>query len=201
VSWENVAIVRAAYSTYENGGVEALFPYFGPDIEWDMTKTGVADRTYTGPDGVREFFERLGQAWQEYTFRYDTFLHAGDEVLAIGGFRGRVAGSATEVEAPLVHIWTLQEGKGVRLRAYLDYSAALEAAAGLGYRGTPASVEVVRRGFDALARGDPGSSSRVLIPRWRCLKTIPSRTPGAIADTTGSRIGGVRSSTTGRTWR
>src|SRR5947209_3398414 len=124
MSRENVEIVRAAYSAYKDEGVEGLFPYFAPDIEWDMTKTRVADRVYTGPDGVREFFERLGKAWEEYAFRYKTFLNADDEVLAIGGFRGRAAGSGIEVEAPLVHIWKMRDGKGVRLRAYLDYCEA-----------------------------------------------------------------------------
>lgn len=154
MSRQNVEIVRAAYFAYVDGGVDALFPYFDSGVEWDMTKTGVADQVYWGPDGVREFFERLAKAWNEYTFRYQTYLDAGDEVLAIGSFRGQARGTANKLDVPLVHIWKLRDGKAVRLRAYLDYSEALEAAVGLRYRGKTKSVEVVRRALDAFARRD-----------------------------------------------
>ena len=130
MSRENVEIVQAAYAAYEAGGVDSLYAYLAPDMEWDMTKTALDASVHRGHEGVRRFFEGLARAWEGFTFRYDEYLDAGDEVVAVGRFSGRGIASGVEVEAPIVHIWTLRNGKGVCLQAYLDRREAL-AAVGL----------------------------------------------------------------------
>ncbi len=119
--------MKEAYADYTREGIDALYRHFGPSIEWDMTKTGVAARVYRGEAGVRQFFSALEHNWEGFWFRYDEFLDAGDEVLAIGRFGGRARGSGVELDATVVHIWTLEGGLGVRLRAYLDKEEALRA--------------------------------------------------------------------------
>jgi ketosteroid isomerase-like protein len=92
-----------------------------------MTKTTLDSRVHRGHDGVREFFTGLSRTWKTYSFRYEEYIDAGDEVLAIGRFHGRGQASGIEIEAPIVHIWTVRAGIGVRLQAYLDREQALEA--------------------------------------------------------------------------
>ena len=121
--------MREAYADYTRAGVDGLYRHFDPSIEWDMTKTGVAARVYRGEAGVRQFFSALEHNWEGFWFRYDEFLDAGDEVLAIGRFGGRARGSGVQLDATVVHIWTLEDGMGVRLRAYLDKEEALKAVA------------------------------------------------------------------------
>jgi len=131
MSRENVDRVREAYASYEREGVEGLYPYFDPEIEWDMTKTGIAARVFLGEAGVRQFFDILGHTWEGFWFRYDQFLDAGDDVLALGRFGGRARGSGVELDATVVHTWTLRDGLGVRLRAYLHEEEALADVPGL----------------------------------------------------------------------
>lgn len=152
MSRETLQTVRQAYDAYEQAGAGALFSYFDPDIEWDMTKTGAAGRVHRGHENVRAFFESLSKTWDEWSFHYDTYIDADDEVLAIGMFRARARADRTAVEAPLVHIWTVRGGKAMRLRAYLDHSEALEAAGLAAISGE--NLEVVRRAFDAFERRD-----------------------------------------------
>jgi ketosteroid isomerase-like protein len=131
MSRENVERVREAYAAYQGGGIEALFPYFAPDIEWDMTTTALDSRIHTGHEGVRRFFRGLAKTWEDVSFSYKEYIDAGDEVVAIGRFHGRGKASGVELESVMVHIWTVRDGMGVRLRAYLDREQALDAV-GLG---------------------------------------------------------------------
>jgi ketosteroid isomerase-like protein len=126
----NVERVRQAYAAYEQTGVEALYPFLAPDVEWDMTKTALDSRVHRGHPGVRQFFAGLAKTWESFNFRYDEYIEAGDEVVAIGRFFGCGQASGIEIEAPMVHIWTVRDGIGVRLQAYLDRKQAL-AAVGL----------------------------------------------------------------------
>jgi ketosteroid isomerase-like protein len=126
----NVEHVRAAYAAYERAGVEALYPYLSPNVEWDMTKTALDSRVHRGHRGVRQFFGGLAKTWESFRFRYDEYIDAGDEILAIGRFFGCGLASGIEIEAPIVHIWTIRDGIGVRLEAYLDREQAF-AAVGL----------------------------------------------------------------------
>jgi uncharacterized protein len=130
VSRETVERVQAAYADYEQGGVDALFPYFAPDIEWDMTGTSLDSRVHVGHEGVTRFFEGLAKTWEDFRFSYDEYLDAGEQVVAIGSFTARGKSSGVEVEAVMVHVWTVRDGMGVRLQAYLDRQQAL-AAVGL----------------------------------------------------------------------
>jgi ketosteroid isomerase-like protein len=135
VSEENVDRVKQAYEAYLRDGWEALLPYLAPDVEWDMTKTALDGHLHQGHDGVRAFFEALAATWDGFRFSYDEFMDVddADAVVAIGKFHGRGRASRIEVDALMVHVWTLQEGIGVRLRAYLDRDQALEA---VGLRGS-----------------------------------------------------------------
>lgn len=126
----NVETVRRAYAAYDRGGFDALFAYLAVNIEWDMTKTTLDSHVYQGHDEVRRFFAGLAKLWDTFSFTYDEYIDAGDEVLAIGRLRARGKGSGVELETPVVHIWTLSDGVAVRLQAYLDRDQAM-AAVGL----------------------------------------------------------------------
>ena len=53
------------------------------------------------------------------------FLDQGDHVIVA---RRRRRGSGAPVEAMIYNVWTVQQGKAVRVRGFLSRSDALEAA-------------------------------------------------------------------------
>ena len=54
-------------------------------------------------------------------------IDCGDDVVAFVRYRGRGTESGVEVEASMANVWTIRDGKAIRLRQFLDRGKALEA--------------------------------------------------------------------------
>lgn len=60
----------------------------------------------------------------------EEFIDAGaDQVLVFSREGGRGRGSGAEVEShPTAHLWTIRDGRAVRMQSYWERADALEAA-------------------------------------------------------------------------
>jgi ketosteroid isomerase-like protein len=102
VSQDNVAIVRASWEAWRRGDMGALFEFYDPDVEWDMTHSYVPGMgVYQGHDGIREFFREWG---------------------------GRGHSSTVYVEMPAYWaVYRLRDGRAMRVEIYRDEAEALAA--------------------------------------------------------------------------
>lgn len=66
------------------------------------------------------FFPSLYKQFDEWQATPDEYLDAGDNVIAVGVYRGRVIANGNHVEAPFVHIWTVRNKRLVRMRQFTD---------------------------------------------------------------------------------
>jgi ketosteroid isomerase-like protein len=137
MSQENVEIVRrgyAAFARYLEDPSEVppdVFAFLDAEIEWrgprefpDLAEPRV------GHDGVRSYFETLFEAIEDYRMEPEEFIDAGgDRVLVFSreGGRGRESG-AEVVTHPTAHLWTIRDGKAIRMESYWERADALEAA-------------------------------------------------------------------------
>ena len=82
-----------------------------------------------GHEGVRRYMEKLSEAIEDYRMTPEEFIDAGgDQVLVFSREGGRGRGSGAEVQThPTAHLWTLRDGKAVRMQSYWERSDALEA--------------------------------------------------------------------------
>ena len=83
---------------------------------------------YRGREAVRRDWEQFSDLFEDFSIDVEKSFDRGDEVVVFLRFRGRARESNAEVEAPMAHVWTIREGKAVRLRQFLDRADALEAA-------------------------------------------------------------------------
>ena len=134
MSQENVELVRTLAEGFAHRQHERAFEFYDPEIEWDASKVEqlVPDLAgvYRGHEGVRTYWRRWLSAWSDLDFEIQDVVDGGDEVvLLIRNQRqwGRHSGLETEL-APYAMVFTLRDGKVIRLRHYLDQEAALEAA-------------------------------------------------------------------------
>jgi len=128
MSQENVEIVRAVYEAFARGDGVTPFEFYAPDIVWDASALAVLDATvFHGHDGVRAAFRDLLATFREFEFQADELRAAGDCVLATIHERGVGRASGVVLERRHDALWTLRDGKVVRMRVYLDRSADLEA--------------------------------------------------------------------------
>ena len=73
-------------------------------------------------------FREIYDAFDEIHVEYSEFRDLGDRVVGIGRVRMRGKGSGAETEAPTGSVVEFKNGKGIRVRTYLDPKEALEAA-------------------------------------------------------------------------
>ena len=129
MSRENVEIVRRAFEASARRDADAVLALYDPDVEWDASRTqaGFAD-VYRGHDGLRRFFREWREAWDSDEYEYDELIEAGDAVISIATQRGRGQASGLQIARPLVGIWTIRDGKIVRVVWFRTREEALEAA-------------------------------------------------------------------------
>ncbi len=128
MSPRNLDAVRDAFAQLPRA-VEAFYALLDPDVEFDTTSSsGPYARVYRGRDDVREFVRHWVGSWAEYDVRADEFIDAGENVVVVLTERGRGRGSGIAVENRLAQVWTMRNGKAVRICRYPTRAEALRAA-------------------------------------------------------------------------
>ena len=120
MSQENVEVVRQ-FILLE---VDQALEYADPDIVWNPTEESAAQ----GHDAVRASLVRWKSEWDDYELRPEEFEHRGDRVVVAVCLRGRGRASGVEVDARFYDVFTLRDGKIVRMDQFTQRSEALEAA-------------------------------------------------------------------------
>jgi ketosteroid isomerase-like protein len=126
MSRENVEIARRCCEAFDRGDYEVALSAFAPDIEYDMTHFPDGG-IYRGHDGVREAFRIWLGTWEDYRQERDDPVDAGDEVIVPVREYGRGKGSGIALERVTFGVWTMRDGKAVRIRFYPTMAEALEA--------------------------------------------------------------------------
>ena len=121
--------VRRGYDAWNRRDFDAALALADPEIEWTMIGTTrfMAEGTYHGLDGVREFWRLLIEPWAELHIEVEGTRAAGDLIVAFVRFRA-VARDGLELEAPFVHLFDFRAGKWIRFRSFDNRAEALEAA-------------------------------------------------------------------------
>ena len=83
---------------------------------------------YRGHEGVREFLSEVWEVLADTQLEFREIRGVGDQVVAVGHFRGRGKGSGVEAETPFAYVVDFRGRKAIRVRSYLDPKEALEAA-------------------------------------------------------------------------
>jgi len=99
-----------------------------PNVEWVETPSlGPDVSTYTGIEELREAVNGWIAIWTEYAVEVARYADADDGVVALRE-RGQGSVSGAAVEREQGEVFTLRNGKVVRVRLYGSWDEALEAA-------------------------------------------------------------------------
>ena len=130
MSHENVEIVRQAYQAFSRAGLDGLLEHFHPDAEYDITAAiGPFAGMYYGRDAIRNFLADYFETWEYVRMEPEDFLEVGENrVVVLLRMHMRGKGSGVEVEARTNNVWTLRDGKAVRMAVYNNKAEALQAA-------------------------------------------------------------------------
>jgi ketosteroid isomerase-like protein len=105
--------------------VDEALAYADPNIVWNPAEESAAE----GHDAVRASLVRWKGEWEDYELLPEEFEeHMGDRVVVAVRMRARGRASGIPVDARFYDVYTLRQGKIVRMDQFTRRSEALEAA-------------------------------------------------------------------------
>jgi ketosteroid isomerase-like protein len=134
MSQENVEVVRRVLDAFvagvERGDFAAAWDTgdVAGDAQWfpfpELTQT-----SYLGREGFVDFMRTWSEDFERLSFRIERLIAAGDDrVVALLQQSATGKGSGVPVEQEYVNVYELEDGRIIRVRAYLEFAQALEAA-------------------------------------------------------------------------
>jgi ketosteroid isomerase-like protein len=119
MSRENVEIVR----TFLCAAVDEALTYADPGVVWNP----IEELATQGHDAVRASLARWKGEWDDYKLVPEEFLDMGDRVVVTVRLQGRGRGSGVQIDARFYDVYTLRDGKIIRMDQFTERSEALEA--------------------------------------------------------------------------
>jgi ketosteroid isomerase-like protein len=130
MSRENVEIVRRVYHAAARHDAATVLALYGPEVEWDnsrLPEASLEGRHVTrGHEGLRTLFREWYEAWESVEDDCEELIDAGKHVVSVVTRRGRGRVSGAETTARRGGVWTLREGKVVRVVWFPSREEALE---------------------------------------------------------------------------
>jgi ketosteroid isomerase-like protein len=137
MSRENVELVRGMvdtptvdmFETFGGGAPDgADFSMFADDVEVVFVglEPGLVDGRYTGVNGLFEGWQDWLAPWSRYEATFEEFIDAGDNVVVLARLRGETKHGGVAVEHDAAAVWTIADGRVVRVAFHLDRRSALE---------------------------------------------------------------------------
>jgi len=131
MSQQDVQTIREGYEAFNRQDISNVVDRFDPEIEWHEPGGGSAPKgTFQGAQAVVDkIFGTVPQNFDEFRADAEQFIDAGEHVAVVGRFRGRSKSGAV-LDAPFVHVYTMQNGKAVRFYNHVDAAAWTKAWGG-----------------------------------------------------------------------
>ena len=120
--------VRSYYNSLAPGRRQILMELLDPNVRLEIQEGYPGTRrTYVGLKAYLEDFLYAVYGSFELSLIPEEFLECGMRVVAVGRQKGRAVRTGGLVDVPFVHIWTVENGKAVRFRQFLDTAGWVEA--------------------------------------------------------------------------
>jgi ketosteroid isomerase-like protein len=123
-----IELVRSLYAAINRRDYEAGFALLSPEFEWLEPDHGLLGGPHRGLVEVRRALEAQLEVFDQFTIEPEGFHQHGDQVAVPVRQRARGAVSGAEVEIRIGHLWTVEEGKAIRLEVFPARDDARKAA-------------------------------------------------------------------------
>ena len=123
---EDLAAVRRVYDEWGRGNWSPRFDIYDDAMEWGWSDD------FPGLGGVKhdpaERSQRLQEwlhGWEDWRCEAEELVVEGDQIVVLCRYRGRGKGSGALVDTKGAHVWTLRDGKVIRLVVFATRERAL----------------------------------------------------------------------------
>ena len=128
---QNTQIVKDCYAAFARGDVQTIVNHLDDNVDWQAVKgtegvllTAGARR---GRAAITEFFSQVSSTIAFDAFEPREFVAQGDQVVAIGHYRGKSRETGRPFSSDWVMVFTLRNGKITRFREFADSAALVRA--------------------------------------------------------------------------
>ena len=131
MSRENLEIVQRGFDAFNETGVEGILPFIDPEFE-ATTPPNLASEpdTYRGHDGIRRWFDSFDEVMEEIRWDAHGYQQVGDQVVVEFTLRARGKTTGLDFGQEAVMVWSLRDGKAIRVELFETLGEALAAAKG-----------------------------------------------------------------------
>ena len=128
MSRQNVDIVRRLFEVYNERSFAENLDLIDPDIFWDVSRVELPEgASYSGRSELRSFVEAWDEGFVSDHVEAQEMFDAGDRVVVMVSHRGRGKSSGIDIDQRFAMVWTLRDGRAIRMDMYPTLDEALEA--------------------------------------------------------------------------
>jgi uncharacterized protein len=147
VTEQDIARLLQAYEAWNRGEFGAVHELVAPEIEWQPGFGALESGVHRGAEGFKGFVESWLESFDDFQIEPELLVQKGETVVVVARQHGRGHGSGIELEARVVHVWTIGEGKAVAWWGPRTFEEALESL-------EDEKLEATLRSYEAFNRGD-----------------------------------------------
>ena len=125
MSRENVEVVRSLYEGWLRG--ESGLDKLDPEISMVESQALPGAASAYGIEAVERYMRSFAKHWEQIRFEPQEYVDAGDQVVVVARLVGRGKKSGVEVTRTWAYVWTVLDGKALRMDGYETRSEALKA--------------------------------------------------------------------------
>lgn len=127
---ENVDLIRRLYEAFGKGDINTIIDHLASQFVWrfDAPSSVPFAGDFKTPDEVRRgFFGSLAETQKDQAVKPEEFIARDDNVVAIGRYSAVVTATNKRIDVPLVHVFSIQNGKVTRYLNFTDSATIAEA--------------------------------------------------------------------------
>ena len=128
--------IRRAYDAFSRGDIQGAVDAvdLDPDILWREPEDFHAGGAYRGREGVAEYLTLSREPFEKAQSLPEEILEVGDKIVVFVHFQAWPKGGGQPIEGRIADVYTVQDGKVVRMQAYSDPEEARKAVGLLPHR-------------------------------------------------------------------
>jgi uncharacterized protein len=127
---ENIDLIKRLYEAFGKGDINTIVDRLAGQFVWrfDAPSTVPFAGDFRTPDEVRNgFFGSLAETQKDQALKPEEFIAHDDKVVMIGRYCAVVTATNKPIDVPIVHVFTIKNGKVTRYLNFTDSATIADA--------------------------------------------------------------------------